>query len=318
MNLLFTIIYWVLTILSLLSLIMVILLLIFFLKRRKAIQIAFSNTLGCGKEMCEATTPVLPIPVQTGTDYNKDVARYCGNLVYHVSNAAYSKDSLDIKNLNKELELKNIKENPVFGVVWSNKDTVYIIFRGTLRINEWMQDFTYGQEVFPSKVVNKKQVQLNFLQDVSTPPKVHMGFLEVYENLRDELITKLQEIKPRQIIVSGHSLGAGIASICGLDIIRLDCCKNTIVYNFASPRVGDKIFADLVESSGLKVYRIVNTADTIPTLPPSVAPNFDKPKNPWFYTHCGTEISFTNNMKSLVNNHIMSNYLNLFGLKTLN
>lgn len=310
MNLLFTIIYWILAILSLLSLIMVIFLLIFFLRRREAIQFAFSNTLGCGKEMCETTTPDLSSPIQSGTGYNKDIAKYCGNLVYRVSRAAEGKDTLDVKNLKREIELKNIKENPVFCVIWTNKDIAYVIFRGTLRINEWMQDFTYGQEVFPSKLVNKKQVQLNFLRDVSVPPNVHMGFLEVYENLRDDLITKLQEIKPKEIIVSGHSLGAGVATICGLDIVRLDCCKNTIVYNFASPRVGDKIFADLVKSSGLTVYRIVNTADTIPTLPPSVAPNFAKPKNPWLYSHCGTEIPFTNNMKSLVNNHLMSNYLN--------
>ena len=310
MNLLFIIIYWLLAILSLLSLIMIVTFLVFFLKRREAVQFALSNTLGCGKQVCETKIEDLSIPIQSGTTYNKDVAKYCANLVYRVSKAAMGEDTLNVNDLKKEIELKNIDENPVFCVVWTHRKNVYIIFRGTLRLNEWMQDFAYSQKLFSSKEEDRKQAQLTFLRDISTsPPGVHAGFLEVYQNLRSDLIQKIQEIKPEQIIVSGHSLGAAVSTICGLDIIRMDCCKNTIVYNFASPRVGDKYFADLVKTNDLTVYRIVNTADTIPTLPPSVSPNFNNPSNPWLYSHCGTEIPFTYNMKSVLNNHLIANYL---------
>ena len=83
----------------------------------------------------------------------------------------------------------------------------------------------------------------------------------------------------------------------------------TVVYNFASPRVGNPDFCDIINTT-LPVYRIVNTADIIPTLPPSVSPNFLNNEKPYIYKHCGIGKYFTDNWSSLLNNHLMNVYNN--------
>ena len=84
---------------------------------------------------------------------------------------------------------------------------------------------------------------------------------------------------------------------------------DTVVYNFASPRVGDKIFSDKVNMY-LPLYRLINTCDIIPTVPYSVSANYKKPEYPFYYEHCGKAIYFTDNMKSVLNNHLINVYLN--------
>ena len=64
---------------------------------------------------------------------------------------------------------------------------------------------------------------------------------------------------------------------------------STVIYNFASPRVGNKAFCNIINSMDVKIFRIVNTADVIPTLPLSVSPNYTKgnANYPVMYAHCG-------------------------------
>jgi len=66
----------------------------------------------------------------------------------------------------------------------------------------------------------------------------------------------------------------------------------------------------LVNKYNLPLYRIVNTSDVAPTFPVSVSPNFDDPENPFIYDHCGNAVYFTDNWKSLVNNHTLAVYVN--------
>lgn len=122
------------------------------------------------------------------------------------------------------------------------------------------------------------------------------------KELLDTLL-KIDKDKNKKIIVSGHSLGAGISTVVGADLAN-DGYK-VVVYNFASPRVGDQNFCKLISSLKLKIFRVV-----IPTLPPSVSPNFKDPENPYQYIHCGILKAFSDSWKSLLNNHLMGVYIN--------
>ncbi len=79
--------------------------------------------------------------------------------------------------------------------------------------------------------------------------------------------------------------------------------------------MGKSAYCNKVNSIGPKVYRIVNTVDIVPTLPFGVVPNFKNYNNPWFYSDCGEIHDFTNNMKSIINNHLMANYSTNIPLK---
>lgn len=305
MGIIFKIIIVIIGILVLISLTVNIIIFVQGIRYSKNISETWSNTLKCGKIFCESKIVDLPIPEQSGTDYNQVVARYCADLVYRIE-MAEKEEYKPPPILTEELRMWNIKPDPFFGVLWFHENVVYIMFRGTKNMKEWMQDFTYEQKIFP-KHEKISQQQITFLRDVSTPPHVHTGFLEVYNNFRDEVVAKLADLNPKQVIIGGHSLGAAVATICGLDLQLLG--YNCIVYNFASPRVGDDLLCDLVNSSKLPLYRIVNTTDVIPTLPPSVAPNFTDSSKPYFYVHCGVIVNFTSNWKSLINNHLLPPYI---------
>ena len=285
----------ILSLFGILSIIALLYLFIKWLKYKKALEIPIYNKLQCGEIYCLTQIVDLPIPDQKDQTFNVEVARFLADLIVRISRAV-NEPFTEPHTLKNELLMYDSKKNPIFGVLWTNNSIAYIAFRGTMEPQEWMQNFTY------------KQQHALFLNNSKNSPNIHSGFLEVYNNFRNNLIHKIKELKPTQIFIAGHSLGGAIATICGLDLKILG--YNTIVYNFASPRVGDDKFCDLVKNSNLPLYRIVNTSDVAPTFPVSVSPNFDDPEKPFIYNHCGNAIYFTDNWKSIVNNHTLAVYVN--------
>ena len=296
----------ILSLVGILSIIVVLYLLVKWLKYKKALQIPIYNKLQCGEIYCLANIVDLPIPDQKDQIFNVKVARFLADLIVRISRAV-SEPFTEPHTLKNELLMYDSQKNPIFGVLWSNDDIAYIAFRGTMETQEWMQNFTYRQTPFPKSNKMKQQHAL-FLNNSKNSPNIHSGFLDVYNNFRNDLINKLKQLKPKQILIGGHSLGGAISTICGLDLKILG--YNTIVYNFASPRVGDDEFCNLLSKSNLPLYRVVNTSDIAPTFPVSVSPNFDDPEKPFIYNHCGNAVYFTDNWKSLINNHTLGVYVN--------
>jgi hypothetical protein len=95
------------------------------------------------------------------------------------------------------------------------------------------------------------------------------------------------------ITVTGHSLGAAIATLNALDIVVKGYNKTTGEQNkafpvtaivFASPRVGDANFKKLCEGlEDLHVLRVTNEKDIVPNLPLDIPPSFS-------FKHVGEEL----------------------------
>src|SRR5579864_2625724 len=109
----------------------------------------------------------------------------------------------------------------------------------------------------------------------------------------------------RPMVVTGHSLGAALATLFVMENARkkkfdiANCCT------FASPRVGDLDFARAFDDLPIDSWRIVNELDVVPKLPPRIPLLLD-------YDHVDTEYSFTSAdfaKKSLVCRHAMETYL---------
>lgn len=305
-----TFILAILCVFALIGVVSLILLIYSTIKIRKymaAVNLSLQNKLHCGQYKCVGKITDLPVPEQNDTKYNYTVMRYLADLVIRLENAV-NEPYTPPKVLNEEMKIYNFDDSPLFGMFWSNNGIAYIVFRGTVEPEEWIQDFNYNQDVF-QKHDKIKQEKAMFLRNTGTGvfPHVHSGFLSVYNKFRESLLSKLEILNPTQVLLCGHSLGAGVSTICGLDLKLLG--YNTIVYNFASPRVGDDNLCNLVKSNKLPLYRFVNTCDIVPTLPPAVSPNIEDPNNPYNYSHCGEAFYFTSNWGSIVNNHIMGVYL---------
>ncbi len=92
----------------------------------------------------------------------------------------------------------------------------------------------------------------------------HTGFLEEYEKLQlsvHEEVAKLQGRKQRPVYVTGHSLGAAIASI-----FCFHYPEAVALYTYGCPRN-----ASWKKAKELKVphYRVVNNNDIVPKVPPA-------------------------------------------------
>ena len=269
-----------------------------------------SNTIYCGIEECLASKDYLNKKYPTNwnnnnkkSDWNIEVAKYCSNIIYSISTAAINKlNPTYPTDLTMTKEFIDNTGDPVFGsLLKDDYNNLWLSFRGTLEKKEWIQDLEYQQET-PDffKGINQ-----------NSKPKIHKGFTNAYLNFRDDLHKALQvenKKKDKTLVVSGHSLGAGVATLVGADLKNYG--YNVVVYTFASPRVGDNNFRDLVDTKlALPLYRVVNTEDIVPDLPPSVSPNFDSPNNPYMYAHCGKIIPVTINRFSILNNHLIPSYM---------
>jgi hypothetical protein len=91
--------------------------------------------------------------------------------------------------------------------------------------------------------------------------------------------------------ITGHSLGSTLATL-SVPLMAPYKAKG-MQCNQASPRVGNPAFADFIDSfadQGFPTYRLVNTADAVPKLPP---PEVRVDKQTYYYQHVGTEVDFT-------------------------
>jgi triacylglycerol lipase len=109
----------------------------------------------------------------------------------------------------------------------------------------------------------------------------------------------------RPTIVVGHSLGAALATLFVMENDAKDKFDITTLCTFASPRVGNMEFVHRFNQLPIDSWRIVNTRDIVPKLPPHVPILLD-------YGHVDVEYSFTSS-KFAKNNllcwHAMETYL---------
>lgn len=94
--------------------------------------------------------------------------------------------------------------------------------------------------------------------------KVHTGFLCAFNDVRDKVVSDVEKLGDYALYVTGHSLGGALALIATreLAVDNLAAC-----YTFGSPRVGNAEFGSPIKTP---VYRVVNTADIVPRLPPGI------------------------------------------------
>lgn len=88
--------------------------------------------------------------------------------------------------------------------------------------------------------------------------KVHMGFRTAYDSLRDRIDEWLGRVRPRRLIVTGHSLGAAMA--CLMAALH----DESELVTFGCPLVGNRAFAEAFRRPAL---RYVDCADLVATVP---------------------------------------------------
>jgi triacylglycerol lipase len=112
---------------------------------------------------------------------------------------------------------------------------------------------------------NKPEDILTDAMTASVPWKhggeVHRGFERAYGLVRDRIIEALKQA-PGRLLITGHSLGAGIATLAAADLTD----RHRALITFGSPRVGNEAFVNTL--GDLVVHRYVDCCDMVTRIPP--------------------------------------------------
>ncbi|VVA93381.1 unnamed protein product [Arabis nemorensis] len=192
---------------------------------------------------------------------------------------------------------------------------IVIALRGTATLLEWSENFRPNLVSMPEPKPEQSE---------PTRPKVECGFNSLYttcsqyapslaETLIEEIkrLVELYQGEQLSISVTGHSLGAAIALLAADDIAtRVNYAPPVSVFSFGGPRVGNREFADRLDSKGVKVLRVVNSQDLVTKVPGIFSDNNNNQgqnrnnngksqrgimemverNNPWAYSHVGAEL----------------------------
>jgi hypothetical protein len=96
--------------------------------------------------------------------------------------------------------------------------------------------------------------------------RIHAGFRIAYESVAKEIETSILKLKDIPLYITGHSLGAALATVATQRLEHNPRIREIIAacYTFGSPRVGDNHYDIEFKSP---IYRIVNTTDIVTIIP---------------------------------------------------
>jgi hypothetical protein len=130
--------------------------------------------------------------------------------------------------------------------VYVNDDNVILSFRGTANFQDWLADISISQEV-------------------GYGGKVHTGFSRLAQALWFQIKDSVASFPDNlPIFITGHSLGGALASLIGANVKEDFPDRQSYVYTFGCPRVGNNAFANSYKPVH---YRVVNNNDVVPCMP---------------------------------------------------
>lgn len=182
-------------------------------------------------------------------------------------------------------------------VITKPKPTMFIVFRGTTNMWEWVVDADFSaSELLKVNIDQKTGVPslidagVVFGKENRDPEDiyfentdyffVHRGFLRCWKTFKPELMKYVnlyyQKYQLEDVIITGHSLGAGITQIAALEFPSLN--KNgqferPHTYMFSSPKVGDIRFTYHFNTLTAESAQVYVDGDVVTMIPPFLLPS---------------------------------------------
>ncbi|KAI4302832.1 hypothetical protein MLD38_038533 [Melastoma candidum] len=152
---------------------------------------------------------------------------------------------------------------------------VVIALRGTVTCLEWIENLRasltclHGHADDDAPMVESGFWSLYTSGDECTPSLREM----IREEVAQVMATYADDDEPISLTLTGHSLGAALATLAAYDIranFAGDANKDgpmVTVVSFGGPRVGNRSFRSHLERGGTKILRIVNSDDPVTKVP---------------------------------------------------
>jgi triacylglycerol lipase len=135
--------------------------------------------------------------------------------------------------------------------VAASEEAVLVVFTGTNQPRDWLDNIG----VFPLQ---------------GPVGSVHRGFMialeRVWGEMKEVIYNKIGS-KNKTLWVTGHSLGAALATLAVAKLRLEEDLPVNGLYTYGSPRVGDRIFARNFNLEFKPAFRIVNNNDIVTRVP---------------------------------------------------
>lgn len=132
--------------------------------------------------------------------------------------------------------------------------SIYVTYRGSSSIRNW--------------ITNIDAVKTTYKSFPECNCQVHKGFYDAEQKVIASVLTAVKSLQSKypgsSVKVTGHSLGAALAHLTSLDLIKNGISAS--LYNFGQPRTGDQGFADFSNTKGT-IMRVTHNKDTVPHVP---------------------------------------------------
>lgn len=116
----------------------------------------------------------------------------------------------------------------------AGSDAAYLVFRGTDKSIDWINNLQFRQQIYP-------------YGDGNSDVQFHRGFMSAYFAVRDQVLAAVEKAPQPNLIITGHSLGGALATIAALDLqynITSQREQAIRVRTFGAPRVGNGALAE--------------------------------------------------------------------------
>ena len=148
---------------------------------------------------------------------------------------------------------------------------IAVAFRGTDNLANAVQDARFRKTYF-DEMGDSSSMWEKIKKGLPFQPRVHTGFLTIWEEMRDLVRSTVRQLrleKPTaKVLVTGHSLGGGIAVLCAYSLYKQAIeigLPNAapVVYTFGMPHAGNSAFQTEYDHKIPNTFRIVNESDAI-------------------------------------------------------
>tara|TARA_Y100000389_G_scaffold128625_1_gene126067 strand:+ start:2031 stop:2807 length:777 start_codon:yes stop_codon:yes gene_type:complete len=150
----------------------------------------------------------------------------------------------ETKNTNNYVEISDV------GLCLSNSTDLFISFRGTKTLKDW-----------------RVNLDADLSGNFCSPGMIHSGYLKAYEENKNLLKMIIETNQNKNVYISGHSAGSGLATLLCLDKNIRNRSPNICLITFGMPKIGDKEFCRFLSQSNINREHLVVRGDIVPFFP---------------------------------------------------
>lgn len=187
------------------------------------------------------------------------IKKYQMDILSGKSKESVEKIEMSIKEYNNEILFADRKVigfwHRIEGILMEDHFNTYIVFMATNRWWDWLTNLNF----FKVSLFTRKDKEI----------KIHNGYLSRYilDDVRTKILIYLAESKKKNVIVTGYSMGGGLAPICALDLATNFPEKEIHCVAMAGPRIGNKHFASHVDKH-VDAINLIYGNDAVTKVPP--------------------------------------------------